>query len=142
MIILPLLLAVALPFASALPLDPNEQPLRGPSVVVLWASWCASCRAEMDRLPRLSSSAAPLPIHPLALDPPERARALLQQRHQPIAGAYADPRDPRTVLNEWGGRAAALPLAVALDRQGRVCGRKMGLLGADQLHEWAVRCSR
>lgn len=111
-------------------------------MVVLWASWCASCKAEIARLPRLADAAAPLPIHTLAIDPPDLARRTLLERGQPIAGAYADGRSPRAVLDAWGGPGAALPIAVALDRDGKVCGRKLGLLGTDQLKEWAAKCRR
>jgi thiol-disulfide isomerase/thioredoxin len=140
MFLLSLMIAAA-PVAGAEPLAPGAPPLSGPAVVVLWASWCASCRAELERLPGLATAAAPLPVRTLAIDPPERARALLVQRGQPVDGAYADRRDPRSVLDAWGGRGSALPVAVALDASGRVCGRKLGLLGTDQLRAWAVRCS-
>lgn len=140
----PLLLAISAtaPVADAKPLSPGASPLVGPAVVVLWASWCASCRAEVARLPRLASMAAPLPIKTLAIDPADRALALLHERGQPIANAYADGRAPRAVLDDWGGTGSALPLAVAIDGHGQVCGRKFGLLGTNQLREWARRCSR
>jgi thiol-disulfide isomerase/thioredoxin len=141
MILLPILMAAA-PLAAAQPVTPGTVPLAGPAVVVLWASWCASCREELARLPSLAAAATPLPVRTLAIDPPERARALLAQRGQPTDGAYADQRDPRTVLDAWGGQGSVLPVAVALDREGRVCGRKLGLLGTDQLRDWATRCSR
>lgn len=133
-------LAAIAPTAAAEPVQPGASPLAGPTVVVLWASWCASCKAEMERLPRLALAAAPLPIRTLAIDPPDVAQRVLAQRGQTLAGAYADPRPPRVVLDAWGGAGSALPVAVALDAQGRVCGRKLGLLGTDQLREWAARC--
>lgn len=136
------LAAAALPTGSARPLTAAAPALHGPAIVVLWASWCASCQAEVARLPRLAADAAPLPIVTLAIDPPARALALLVERGQPTANAYADDRAPRAVLDDWGGAGSALPVAVALDRHGQVCGRKFGLLGTDQLREWAMRCSR
>ncbi|WP_375381877.1 TlpA family protein disulfide reductase [uncultured Sphingomonas sp.] len=132
----------AVPSDAPRPLTPGEPPLAGPAVVVLWASWCAACKAELARLPQLATAAAPLPVKTLALDSPDRALALLRQRGQPTANAYADDRPPRTVLDQWGGPGTALPIAVALDAQGRICGRKLGLLGTDQLHDWAARCSK
>lgn len=129
------------PLAHAEPISPSHDTLAGPTVVLLWASWCASCKAELERLPRLSSAASPLPIRTLAIDPPGLARDTLLARHQPIDGAFADRRPARAVLDDWGGAGAALPLAVAVDRHGRICGRKRGLLGTDQLRDWASRCS-
>ncbi|VVT18841.1 conserved exported hypothetical protein [Sphingomonas sp. EC-HK361] len=140
--LIPLLLAVVIPASSAQPLSPAEGPLAGPAVVVLWASWCASCQAEIARLPRLAAAAAPLPVRTLAIDPPALARRTLVARGQSVQGAYADGRPPRAVLDQWGGAGSALPVAVALDRNGKVCGRKLGLLGTDQLKQWAARCRK
>ena len=128
------------PLAHAGRIDASAPPLAGPAVVVLWASWCASCKAELARLPRLAAAAAPLPIRTLAIDPPTVARPLLADRGVPAEGAYADGRDPRVVLDGWGGPGSVLPIAVAVDSRGQVCGRKLGLLGTDQLREWAAAC--
>lgn len=124
------------------PLNPSVSAIPHPAVVVLWATWCVSCRAEVARLPGLVAAAAPLPIVTLAIDSPAVAKRALADRHlEPIA-AFADGRDPRIVLDEWGGAGSALPVAVAIDRDGRICGRKLGLLGTDQLKDWAARCSK
>lgn len=112
-----------------------------PAIVVFWASWCVSCRAELTRLPMLAAAAAPLPVLTLALDPRETARQALGRFGVPAATAFHDARPPGTVLADWGGPATALPLAVAIDRAGHVCGIKRGLLGTDQLKQWAARCS-
>lgn len=135
-------LAASAPTRFAEPLNPGDKALSGPTVVVLWASWCTSCRAELARLPALAAAAAPLPVRTLAIDPPDRARMVLRARGQAMPGAYADARAPRVVLDGWGGEGSALPVAVALDAHGRVCGRKLGLLGTDQLRGWAATCSR
>lgn len=126
--------------ANASPLAERAPALRGPVVVVLWATWCASCRAELARLDRIASAAGPLPVRTLAIDPPDAARARLLADRRPLRGAYADQRDKALVLADWGG--TALPLAVAIDAAGRVCGRRSGLLGTDQLKQWARACSK
>ena len=133
---------VGAPVAAPLPLGSTLATIPHPSVVVLWASWCVSCRAEVARLPSLVASAAPLPIVTLAIDAPATARRVLAERHLSNAAAFADGRDPRAVLDQWGGVGSALPIAVALGRNGQVCARKLGLLGTDQLKDWAARCSR
>lgn len=115
---------------------------RGPAMILFWASWCVSCRAELERLPDLERAAFPLNVFTLALDPPDVARAALAKFGIPSAGAFADADAPADILAHWGGVGAALPLAVAIDADGRICGRRRGLLGTDQLKDWAARCSR
>lgn len=90
----------------------------------------------------LTAAARPLPVVTLAIDPPDLARARMIADHRSLASSFADGRDPMTVLADWGGKGAVLPLAVALDRSGKVCGMKRGLLGTDQLEEWARACSK
>ncbi|MDF0490337.1 TlpA disulfide reductase family protein [Sphingomonas sp. H39-1-10] len=110
----------------------------GPAIVVLWATWCASCIGELKRLPALAAAARPLPVVTLAIDPPQRARRAMEQAGLDTRNAFADPGEPAAVLAKWGG--TALPLAVAIDAHGKVCGRKRGLLGSDQMKQWAKAC--
>lgn len=126
----------------AQPVDGSTHTLPRPSVVVLWATWCIPCDGELKRLPSLTKAAAPLPVVTLALDPPRKALMRLRARGRATRDAFADARDPGTVLAAWGGGGAKLPLAVAIDRNGAVCGAKQGLLGTDQLKEWATTCLR
>lgn len=135
-------LASLAPLHAALAVDGPSATIPRPAVVMLWASWCTACRAELERIPLLQQSAKPLSIVTLAIDPPEVARRALKLAGQPTANAYADGRAPASVLADWGGKGSALPLAVAIDRSGRICGTKRGLLGTDQLRHWAATCSR
>lgn len=130
--------------ALAQPIALGDSPLSlpRPAIVILWGSWCVSCRAELRRLGALTEPASPLPIATLAIDPPDSARRVLNEMGLSRATAFADPRPATLVLSEWGGADAGLPLAVAIDASGKVCGRKRGLLGTDQLRAWAKRCSR
>ena len=140
-LVLVLVLGVAAESAQPVALD-GEATLPRPAVIVLWASWCVPCRAELKRLAMLAQAAQPLPLVTLALDPPEVARGARAPVWLSSRAAFADARAPAIVLEEWGGKGAALPLAVALDRTGAICGRKRGPLGTDQLRDWAGRCLR
>lgn len=126
----------------AVALDGSGKTMPRPAIVMLWATWCASCADEVRRVPALSDAAGPLPFVTLAIDPADKARAALPRTGLPLARAFADGRPPGDVLADWGGKGAILPLAIAIDRQGRVCGRKRGLLGTDQIKQWSRSCSR
>lgn len=136
------LLAAHPPIGVASAVGGGPAALPRPSVVILWGSWCVPCRAELQRIPSLRKAAPRLPIVTLAMDPPDVARRTMTQWGMSPNLAFADPRPPATVLAGWGGKGALLPLAVAIDRRGAVCGSKRGLLGTDQLRQWASRCSR
>jgi thiol-disulfide isomerase/thioredoxin len=134
------LLAAHPPIGAAVAVGDGPTELPRPSVVILWGSWCVPCRAELQRIPSLRRFAQPLPIVILAMDPPDVAGRALAQFGVPATSAFADARPPATVLADWGGKGALLPLAVAIDRRGAICGLKRGLLGTDQLRQWAARC--
>ncbi len=131
-------LAVALASAPVVTLDPRMTSLPQPGVIVFWASWCDSCAAELRQLPAIRRAADPLPVATLALDPPDKAGNALRNLKVPADAAFADGRPPAEVLARWG--ATTLPFAVAIGLDGRVCGRKEGLLGLDQVRQWARDC--
>lgn len=130
------------PDAHAVALDGSGKKLPHPAIVMVWATWCASCANEVRRVPALSEAAGPLPFLTLAIDPADRARAAIPRTGLPIGRAFADVRPPARVLADWGGPGAILPLAVAIDREGHVCALKHGLLGTDQIKRWSRQCSR
>lgn len=93
-------------------------------------------------MPALSLAARPLPFVTLAIDPPDKAAAALSAAGLSTGNAFSDDREPGVVLREWGGENALLPLAVAIDRHGKICGTRRGLLGTDQLRAWSKTCLR
>ena len=113
-----------------------------PSVVVVWATWCVPCARELPLALGMAPAAAPLPMVSLALDPPDKAAARLAQLKITPHRAFAAPGDIGTVLRTLGGAPASLPLVFALNAKGDICGVRHGLLGGDQLRQWAGTCSR
>lgn len=112
-----------------------------PAIVFLWATWCVPCSRELPLALRMATAGAPLPMVTLALDPSEQAAARLESMKLPKDNAFAAPGDPKTVLEKLGGTPAMLPLALALNSKGEICGTRHGLLGIEQLHAWAKACS-
>ncbi len=114
------------------------------SVVMFWRADCGPCLAELADLPQLRKAAAPLRLQPVALDEapgrtgplgPALARIGLSERDT-LRGVG----DPAALLTSYGGAPPRLPLAVAFDGAGRVCGRRTGFLGYDHLRAWAAAC--
>ncbi|QYE37270.1 hypothetical protein KZX46_21820 (plasmid) [Polymorphobacter sp. PAMC 29334] len=112
------------------------------SIVLVWASWCVPCLAELGTFHRIAAAGAPLVPATLALDPPVKATAILSKANLPKTLAYATTVAPATVLAQFGGPPPRLPLAFAIDRNGRVCGVRHGLLGTDQVRQWAAQCAK
>lgn len=112
------------------------------TIVMLWASWCAACRAELKTFTAMRFAAAPLTVATLAFDPQAKAVEGLRAAGASSINAFYTEADPAVVLSRLGGLPARLPLAVAIDANGELCGVRHGLLGTDQLREWATTCRR
>lgn len=107
--------------ANGAPAAPGA--LRGPLVVNLWASWCASCRAEMPALERLSRRLAGDGIRVLGVTLDEDrnlARELVRSAGVTFA-TYA-PVERREVL----ARVKALPHTIVVDARGTVAAELPG----------------
>lgn len=93
------------------------------SVVNIFASWCAPCRAEHPVLNALAKSSR-VPIYGINYkDRPEAARAFLAELGNPYTRIGAD--DGRVGI-EWG--VYGVPETFIIDRQGRVRYRHVGPL--------------
>jgi hypothetical protein len=75
----------------------------------------------------------------LALDAPETARAALPVEAA-FAKAWVAEGKPGDVLARLNPALGALPMTIALSPQGRVCARRVGLLGSDIINGWTVQC--
>ena len=138
--------AIATPFAPVVPVASVDglgtTRLPKSTVVMLWASWCTACRAELKTFTSMRDAATPLAVATLALDPLAKATEGLHAAGIGSGNSYYTEVEPAIVLGQLGGLPARLPLTVAIDATGAICGVRHGLLGSDQLRQWATTCHR
>lgn len=113
-----------------------------PTVLVFWRADCGPCLVELQGLARLEAAAAPLRLATVALDAPATASGKLKSLGLAPRLAWRLIDDPATTLTALGGPPPRLPLTVAFNARGEVCGRRVGLLGVNLVKSWAVSCSR
>ncbi|MEO1329632.1 MAG: DsbE family thiol:disulfide interchange protein [Pseudomonadota bacterium] len=101
----------------------------GPTVVNIWASWCAPCRVEHPQLMALAESGKARIVGIDYKDQPEKARAFLAE--------LGDPFD--TVLYDPDGEAATafgitgVPETFVVDAEGRITYRHVGQITASEV---------
>ena len=97
--------------------------LRGEvSIVNVWASWCAPCRAEMPLLVELAASGR-VPIHGINYkDDPEAAARFLAELGDPYTRIGAD-RSGRAAI-DWG--VYGLPETFVVTADGRIAHKHVG----------------
>ena len=110
-------------------------------ILMLWRADCGPCLIELKHMTALQAAVGSADLIAVALDDPRTAQAKLAdlgvrpRRLWYALGSNAD------VLNLLGGSPPRLPLSVAVDPHGGVCGRRAGLLGIDLIRQWVARCS-
>lgn len=109
-------------------------------VILFWRADCAPCLVELADLGAYEAAAKGR-LSVVALQPAGAARAELDRRGIHPASAWASADDAAGVLTAFGGAPPRLPLAVALDRKGRICAVHHGLLGTDRVKRWVRQCS-
>lgn len=116
--------------------------LRGSArVVVFWRTDCAPCLIELPMLEQLQGKLGLGRIVLVGLDDGDAERRVLAQRAPDLHGAWAATGDAAAILTAFGGPPPRLPLAVAIDRSGRICARHHGLLGSERIESWIRQCS-
>ena len=118
-----------LPPITGLPGGLKAADLRGkPSLVNVWASWCAPCRAEHPALMQLAREG--VPIHGINIrDRAEDARAFIETLGNPYTRLSADI-DGRVSI-DWG--VYGVPETFVIDGQGRIRHRHVGPINPGEL---------
>ncbi|MCG3185585.1 MAG: Thiol-disulfide oxidoreductase ResA [Rhodocyclaceae bacterium] len=97
-------------------------------VVNFWATWCPPCREEMPAFSRLHTRYADRGVQfvGLAIDEAEKVRAFRRETgtSYPLLIGNSGTLGLAGLL---GNAAQGLPFTIALDRQGRLIGRKLGV---------------
>jgi thiol-disulfide isomerase/thioredoxin len=110
-----------------------------PHVVVVWMESCAPCMEELRHLREIADRTPGWDFVTLALDAPETARGALPVEAA-FAKAWVAEGKPGDVLVRLNPPLGALPMTIALSPRGRVCARRVGLLGSDIINGWTAQC--
>lgn len=110
-----------------------------PHVVVVWMASCAPCMEELRHLREIADRTPGWEFVTLALDAPEKARGALPVEAA-FAKAWVAEGKPGDVLARLNPPLGALPMTIALSPRGRVCARRVGLLGSDIINGWTQQC--
>lgn len=134
-----LFVAVAAGLATASPARTDEAPRWPTNTVLLFvAGWCAPCHAELREMDALAAAAEPRRLLVVPADQTRSTAAMV--RPLPAARVW---RDPAVLRALWSGAlGAGLPLTLATDGEGRVCGEHRRVLRPGDLAALAARCGR
>lgn len=110
-------------------------------VVMFWRSDCARCLIELEHIRSLESAAAPGAVITVALQSGDSAADKAAALGLHPARSFAVAEDPAAALAKFSAGGQKIPFALVLDKDGRVCARHTGLLGAQRVREWTSQCS-
>jgi thiol-disulfide isomerase/thioredoxin len=110
-----------------------------PLVINFWATWCPPCIEELPLLNSFFRQNSPngWQVLGLAVDQAAAVETFLQRNPVQFTVALAGFAGIE-LSRSLGNLAGGLPFTVALDADGQVIQRKMGLLTAQDLQAWAA----
>lgn len=101
-----------------------------PTLINLWATWCAPCREEMPMLQEAYLRHGDA-VRFLGVDTKDHADAAVAFLHE-VGATYPHVSDPQGLLLA-DVRVSGLPVTLAVDANGRIVAREIGQLTADEL---------
>lgn len=110
-----------------------------PTLVNLWATWCAPCLKEMPDLQAFSAAQGPNGVHVvgIALDDAPMVRAFLRQ-HGITYPVLIDTPGPADAGVRLGNPAGVLPYSVLVSADGRLLKTRIGpFTDAAEIARWA-----
>lgn len=114
------MLYVALATIAAFPVRAAPLELPPSSVVLVWAAWCAPCRAEVADFDRLAMAAHPRDTIVWATDYDRRSRAMLTAIPASKLRIVSESLPALYKVLRIKG-PVALPLSLMTDDKGRIC---------------------
>jgi hypothetical protein len=112
----------------------------GPTILAFWRADCAPCLIELGQARAYADAARPARLLFVGLQDRAALEAAAAKAHAPPSFLARAIGAPSQILTELEGPPPRLPLAVALDPSGRICARRTGLLGTDQVRAWVRSC--
>jgi hypothetical protein len=109
-------------------------------IINFWRVDCAPCLHELAILPQIAARHPAIVITLLTLKDDGRAAQVIALDPHPNLQIESFAGDEADLLARYGNPERKLPFSVALDAAGKVCARRVGMLGTDIVDAWAAQC--
>jgi thiol-disulfide isomerase/thioredoxin len=111
------------------------------SVLLLVASWCAPCHAELAVLDDIARAAGPFEVRVMLVDDSRNSHRMVA-RVPPHRRWIPEPAVMTAARKDLLARTPGLPFAVAIGPDGRPCAAHRGGLNAARAKALVNRCDR